>query len=425
MNYEFRYLLDGFENTNIKYLEMYKLNTKLDNNSFKLPWKTLIIAIILNFFIWAYLFITPAVETILASNLQISHFQTSLLFSAPILMIALVAIPAGITADRIGLKKTMGFGAVVACVGALLRGTALTYPSLLLFSIIFGIGMGFTFANLPKLARSCSSVEKTSSVMGIINGFGVLAGIGLALAITVPIIYTLTKSYHDVFYIWAIPLIITTILWWIIVDEPPCTNQEPESDGSMGLKEVLKNKTLWLLALLLLLHNIFFYTWSGWIPTYLLEKGISMNLSGLLTSIMLWVGIPTVILVPALYSRINVSKKLLILVPSLIFAFLALWIMPAAGFSILIIMIIAGIINILRFNTLLSLPVEIMPKKHSGVAGGVVISIGYLGAVIGPSMAGQILDITGSFQPIFTILAVLSLITMGLTLLLPKKTKIE
>lgn len=408
----------------LNYLEMHKLNTNLDKNSFKLPWKTLTIAIFLNFFIWAYLFITPAVETILASNLQISHFQTGLLFSAPILMIALVAIPAGITADRIGLKKTMGIGAVVACVGAVLRGSALTYPSLLLFSVIFGIGMGFTFANLPKLARSCSSVEQTSSVMGIINGFGVLAGIGLALAITVPIIYTLTNSYHDVFYIWSVPLIITTILWWIIVDEPPCTNQEPETDGgSMGLKGVLKNKTLWLLAFLLLLHNIFFYTWSGWIPTYLIEKGISMNISGLLTSIMLWVGIPTVILVPALYSRIKVSKKLLIFVPSLIFAFLALWIMPAAGFSILIIMIIAGIINILRFNTLLSLPVEIMPKKHSGVAGGVVIAIGYLGAVIGPSMAGQILDITGSFKPIFIILAVLSLITMGLTLLLPNKDK--
>lgn len=403
---------------------MHKLNTNSSKNSFKLPWKTLTIAIILNFFIWAYLFITPAVETILASNLQISHFQTSLLFSAPILMIAMVAIPAGITADRIGLKKTMGIGAVVACVGAVLRGAALTYPSLLLYSIIFGIGMGFTFANLPKLARSCSSIEQTSTVMGIINGFGVLAGIGLALAITVPIIYTLTNSYHAVFYIWAVPLIITTILWWIIVDEPPCINQEPESDaGSMGLKEVLKNKTLWLLAFLLLLHNIFFYTWSGWIPTYLIEKGISMNVSGLLTSIMLWVGIPTVILVPSLFSRINVSKKLLVFVPSLIFAFLALWIIPAAGFSILIIMIIAGIINILRFNTLLSLPVEIMPRKYSGVAGGVVIAIGYLGAVIGPSMAGQILDITGSFQPIFIILAVLSLITMGLTLLLPNKDK--
>ena len=400
---------------------MHKLNTNLDITSFKLPWKTLTIAIVLNFFIWAYLFITPAMETVLAANLQISHFQTSLLFSAPILMIALVAIPAGIIADKMGLKKTIGLGAVVACIGAVLRGTALNYSSLLLFSIIFGIGMGFTFANLPKLARSCSSVEQTSSVMGFINGFGVLAGIGLVLAITVPVVYSLTNNYHAVFYIWAMPLIVVTVLWWLIVGEPPCTHQEPESEsGSLGLTEVLKNKTLWLLAFILLLHNIFFYTWSGWVPTYLLEKGISMNLSGLLTSTMLWVGIPTVILVPTLYSRINVSKKLLIFVPSLIFAFLALWIMPAMGISILIIMVVAGIINILRFNTLLSLPVEIMPKEHSGVAGGVVIAIGYVGAVIGPSMAGQILDITGSFQPIFIILAVLSLITMGLTLLLPK-----
>lgn len=52
-----------------------------------------------------YLFITPSMETILASNLHISHFQTSLLFSTPILMIALVAIPAGIIADKVGLKK--------------------------------------------------------------------------------------------------------------------------------------------------------------------------------------------------------------------------------------------------------------------------------------------------------------------------------
>ena len=88
-------------------------------------------------------------------------------------------------------------------------------------------------------------------------------------------------------------------------------------------------------------------------------------------------------------------------------------------------MAVAGIINILRFNTLLSLPVEIMPKEHAGVAGGVVVAIGYIGAVIGPSMTGQILDITGSFQIVFVILAVLSLITMGLTFLIPSDSEKE
>lgn len=90
-------------------------------------------------------------------------------------------------------------------------------------------------------------------------------------------------------------------------------------------------------------------------------------------------------------------------------------------FSLLIIMIIAGIINILRFNTLLSLPVEIIPKKHAGVAGGVVIAIGYLGAVIGPSMAAIILDVTRSFQLIFLILAVISILTMVLTFFNPNE----
>ncbi len=404
------------------------MNNSNVNDNYKIPWNIIIIAIILNFCTWAFLFVTPPMGTILSADLHISHFQTSLLFSAPILMIVIVAIPAGIIADKIGLKRAIGIGVIIACIGAVLRGTASTYSGLLIFSLIFVFGMGWTFANLPKLARSCSSGQQTSFVMGIINGFGLLAGIGTALAITVPLIYPLTNSYQGVFYMWSVPLLIATILWWIVVREPPCPSPEIESEqtGSVvGLKDVLKDKTLWLLAFILLLHNIFFYTWSGWLPTYLLQKGASLGISGLLTSVMLWVGVPTVILVPMLFSRTNISKRLLIWVPSLIFAFLAIWILYASGLSIWIIMAVAGIINILRFNTLLSLPVEIMPKEHAGVAGGVVVAIGYIGAVIGPSMTGQILDITGSFQIVFVILAVLSLITMGLTFLIPSDSEKE
>jgi cyanate permease len=400
------------------------MNNSNVNNNYKIPWNVLIIAIFLNFCTWAYLFITPPMETILSADLHISHFQISLLFSAPILMIAIVAIPVGIIADRIGLKRVIGVGAIIACIGAVFRGTASTYSDLLIFSLIFGFGMGWTFANLPKLARSCSSSQQTGFVMGIITGFGLLSGIGTALAITVPLIYPLTNSYHGVFYIWSVPLVIATILWWIIVREPPCQGDEIESEKteSVELKHVLKNKTLWLLAFILLLHNIFFYTWSGWLPTYLVEKGVSLGVAGVLTSVMLWVGVPTVIVVPMLISRTEIPKKLLIWLPSLIFAFLAIWILYASEFSIWFIMAIAGIINILRFNTLLSLPVEIMPKEHAGVAGGVVVSIGYIGAVIGPSMAGRILDVTGSFQIIFIILAVLSLITMGMAFLIPSNS---
>ena len=77
-----------------------------------------------------------------------------------------------------------------------------------------------------------------------------------------------------------------------------------------------------------------------------------------MTSVMLWVGVPTVILVPMLTSGADIPRKLFIWIPSLIFAFLAVGILFASQFSILFLMIIAGIINVLRFNTLLTLPVE-------------------------------------------------------------------
>lgn len=93
--------------------------------------------------------------------------------------------------------------------------------------------------------------------------------------------------------------------------------------------------------------------------------------------------------------------------------------MYANQFSLWFLMIIAGIINILRFNTLLTLPVEIMPREHAGTASGVVVSVGYMGAVVGPIIAGEILDVSGSLQSIFIILIVLSLITTVFAFLIP------
>lgn len=397
----------------------------MNKNAYKSHWKTLAVAVFLNFCTWAILFSIPPMETLISRDLLISHFQTSLLFTSPIIMIALIAIPAGIIADRVGIKKVIGIGAIIALIGTLLRLTTTNYIDLLTFSLIFGLGMGLTFANLPKLARSCSMPKQTILVMGVLNAFGVLSGVGIGLAITVPLLYPLTNSYQGVFYFWSIPLLVATFLWWFMVGEPPCPDGEEEQEKITyhEIKQTLNSKILWLLAFLLFLHNFFFYTWSAWLPTYLLDKGLSLSFTGLITSVMLWVGVPTVIIVPMLSSGANISRKLFIWIPSLIFAFLAVGILYASQFFIFFLMIIAGIINILRFNTLLTLPVEIMPKKHAGTASGLVVSIGYLGAVVGPIIAGKILDITGTLQSVFIILAVLSVITMAFALLIPSTSK--
>ena len=114
-------------------------------------WSTLGIAFFLSFAIWAPLFCVPPIENILKQELLITNTQASLLFTGPILMLVVTAIPAGLLADKIGVKRSICLGTVAAAIGVIGRCIAANYPNLLVFSLFYGLGFGWVFTNLPKL----------------------------------------------------------------------------------------------------------------------------------------------------------------------------------------------------------------------------------------------------------------------------------
>ncbi|KKK94175.1 hypothetical protein LCGC14_2685510, partial [marine sediment metagenome] len=59
-------------------------------------------------------------EHIIKEEFLLSHEQMGLLFSLPIIMLAALAIPGGLLADRIGIRKAAGIGAIVMVAGSLL-----------------------------------------------------------------------------------------------------------------------------------------------------------------------------------------------------------------------------------------------------------------------------------------------------------------
>ena len=116
--------------------------------SSRIPWTILGPTFLLAFGMWAPLFCVPPREHILKEELLLTHAQTGLLFTAPILMLAAVAIPAGLIADRIRVRKAAGIGAIIIAVGTILRGTATNFSSLLALTFIYGVGFGWSFTNL-------------------------------------------------------------------------------------------------------------------------------------------------------------------------------------------------------------------------------------------------------------------------------------
>ena len=388
--------------------------------SSRIPWTILGSACLLGFAMFAPMFCVPPMEHILKAELLLTHAQTSLLYTAPILMIIAVAIPAGFISDRIGVRKAAGIGAIIIAVGSILRGTATDFSSLLAFTFVYGIGVGWCYPMLPKLISTWVPREKAGMATGIYSA-AMHVGLALALAITIPVVFPITNTFQGVFFIWSIPPIAAAILWWILVKEPPRSSihSEPMSRDNTLLRRVLRNKSLWLVTILFLLEDFFFLTWIGWAPALMMLKGATPSQAGLIASITIWVGIPTVLFMPQLAYKLGLRKPFL-WGPSIVLALAAWGAMHITLAMSWPLMALVGVADLTRYVIILALPIELMSPEEVGTASGLMLSVGSVGGIIGPLIGGHILDLTGSLDLSLLVLIGVSIAAAGIAFRLPE-----
>jgi AAHS family 3-hydroxyphenylpropionic acid transporter len=384
------------------------------------PRTMLVSAWLMAFAMWAPMFCIPPMEHILKEALHLSHTQTSLIYIAPVLMLVALAIPGGLLADRIGVRRATGIGAIVMVAGTLLRGFATDAASLLAFTLIYGVGLGLSFPNIPKLVSAWFPRERAGVATGLLTS-GLLVGVAFALAATIPLFLPLTGTFQGVFFIWSIPPVVAAVLWWALVREPARveSGSGPVSQDKTPFRQVMRQKKLWLAAGLLLLHNFFFYSWTGWVPTLMRLKGATPELAGIIASVAIWVSIPAAIFMPRLAYRLGLRKPFL-WVPGIILALAAWGVIDATIPMSWFLMAVVGVAIIARFTTILALPVEMMPREDVGKASGIILSLGYVGGVLGALVGGRILDVTGSLDNSFLVLVAVSVAAVGVALALPE-----
>jgi len=170
--------------------------------------------------------------------------------------------------------------------------------------------------------------------------------------------------------------------------------------------------------------NLMFYATLGWLPTYLIEEGWDAASAATATSVISFVEVPAVLLIPIL-SDVTGGRRFvpvvgffLISICSAGLAFnpaLSWFVNPVLGTTF------GGI-----FALLLVTPVELVGKEKVASAAGAIISIGYVGALTGPLITGYLRDSTGSFVVGFLVLALVGLVSAGLSYVLyavrPRRT---
>jgi cyanate permease len=378
------------------------------------------VAFLLGFAMWAPMFGVPPMEHLLTEELLLTHTQTSLLYAAPNLMIIALAIPAGIFADKIGVKKAVGIGVSILAVGAMLRGIASDATSLLGFTFVYGVGLGWLFPNLPKLVSTWLPREKVGAATGIYS-MGMFVGTALPLAVTMSLVYPMTRSYQGVFLVWGIPAVVAAVLWVFFSRKtlPVDAEQSSESGLKGQFRRLMTNKDLLLISVLLFIHQFFFNAWAGWTPALMLLKGTTPELAGLISSVVLWMGIPVGFLIPRLSEKIGLRKPML-WISSLVMALIALGAVWTNIPLSWLIMVIVGVSVTTRFITIMTVVVELVPGKDAGAASGIMLSLGYIGGIVGPLTGGYTFDLTGNLNVMLFVLSAISVAAIMISLRLPE-----
>lgn len=162
---------------------------------------------------------------------------------------AAMQIPVGVLLDRFGAKKLLTAAALISSVGSLIFASANVFGIAAFGRLLIGIGAAFPAVGSMYVASKWLPINRFALATGLLLTVGMVGAIGgsapLALLVSVvhwrPALFILSGG----------GFVITILLWLFIKDKKAASNTKTVVKENIlaGLKNVMKNKQSWLLAI--------------------------------------------------------------------------------------------------------------------------------------------------------------------------------
>jgi nitrate/nitrite transporter NarK len=318
-------------------------------------------------------------------------------------------------ADRIGTRPAVTLGFLLMVIGNLGTGLASpTFPALLAWRVLGGLGSGFGFAAGSAYTRSIFDDRGRHLAQGL-YGASFLLGSGLTLAY-IPLLAGAGGDWRLAFTVSGLGVAVVWVVWTLF---SPSERRAPSSHGARAaLVLALRERNTWLLALCHMCGFGMAIVVGTWVTLYLVEAfAMPIAAAGLIGSLTLVTGIAArtaggvilergvapVRLIRSGLLLAGVGLAAIALAPSLAVAIVAL---IATGLGV-------GLPYAAAFNGAAA------SAPRSPASAQAVVGLGGLSsAIFGPPLVGTLLDSTGNFSAGFLSLTVVIAVVLALTFLL-------
>ncbi|MGF9963927.1 MFS transporter [Bacillus rhizoplanae] len=347
-----------------------------------------LITVVATFLAFSGIGVVDPILPIIAEKIGATHWQVEMLFTAYILTMAIMMLPAGLFAARFGDKRMMTIGLAIVTVFACICGLSQTITQLSIFRAGWGLGNAMFFATAMTLLIALS--KEVHEAVGLYE-----AAIGLGMA-GGPLLGGLLGGYS-----WRYPFFATSVLIGLAFILVFFFVKEPERKvkrQSAGLKELInlvKYKPFIQGAISGMLYYYAFFVVLAYSPLILHLSAIQLGFVFCGWGLALAYG--SAVLAHQLEGKYE--PKTLLRYSLLVFAiFLILLFFVQVMWLQIVLIILSGLASGLNNALFTSYVMDISPYERA-ITSGVYNFVRWLGGAIAPILSGIIGHVVSPQSP--------------------------
>ena len=331
----------------------------------------------------------------LRAELQFDYSQIGILLGVFMIAGALLSLPSGMIANRLGDRRTIQIGLVALIAGGAILGSGETFHAALIGRIIGGFGAVFITVPAAKILTDRFVGKEMATAMSVL---GVAWPVGIAVGMSL-------LPFINVWSDWRVAVYVTAAapaLAMLLVSTLPAPGERTEAESAPANPVArpplwsIQPREFWIVlaggAAWPLMSTGGYVVFSSYAPVMLIDRGIPHTTAALVISILSWL---LIVIIPlGGYLTDRTGKKDLMFWGGCLAAAAAIAMVPVMD-PVELWVVLSAFLGF-TVGMVMALPGEVLSPKSRATGLGLYYTVYYIGTGVLPAIAGWIQDTMGS-----------------------------